>query len=288
MKTSLTHLPANKQEELRLLRDVIATDKNVHMVILFGSYATGKWVHDVYAEDGTTYSYDSDYDILVITPTENFSNKIKIEEAINVKCVVPGRVKTSINTIFHGIKHVNNALLYGNYFFSDIKKEGIMLFDSGKYGLAEAKELTKEEQKSKMLENFEQWFESGNDFKRHYTYAMFDETYKPAAFMLHQAAERYYTTILLTYTDYRPKEHNLRELDLKAQASDIRFKEVFPKETNEQIDRFELLVRAYIDARYRMKQYHITKEDLVYLGERVQLLREMTQRICGERIESIG
>jgi uncharacterized protein len=162
-------------------------------------------------------------------------------------------------------------LLYGNYFFADIKKEGILLFDSGKYGLAEPKILSFEEQTAKMQENFEQWFGSANGFYRFYEVGVEEGNLKGAAFQLHQAAERYYTTILLTFTDYRPKEHNLGELDLKAQAADIRFKEVFPKDTDEQKDRFELLVRAYVDARYRMKQYHITKEDLEYLGERVQV-----------------
>jgi uncharacterized protein len=133
LKTDISHLPQNKQEELKLLKQVIATDRQVHIVILFGSYATGKWVNDIYVEEGITYSYHSDYDILVITPTENYSTRLRVEEAIKHRCVDSGRIKTPINAIFHGIRHVNNALTYGNYFFADIKKEGILLFDSGKY-----------------------------------------------------------------------------------------------------------------------------------------------------------
>jgi HEPN domain-containing protein len=266
---------------------VLATDKQVHIVILFGSYATGKWVADIYAEEGTTYSYYSDYDILVITPTENFSTRLRVGEAIKQRCVDNGRIRTSINTIFHGIHHVNNALLYGNYFFADIKKEGILLFDSGKYKLAEPKVLAPEELRCKMQENFEQWFGSALNAFRKYEYSLKENMFFEAAFDLHQVTERFYTTILLTYTDYRPKEHNLRELDIKAQAEDARFAEAFPKETEEQKDRFELLVRAYIDARYRMKQYHITKDDLEYLGQRVLALKELTEKLCRERIDSI-
>ncbi len=287
MKTFPSDLPKNKQQEIELLKKVISTDRNVQMIILFGSFATGKWVSDMYIEDGITYSYNSDYDILVITNSENFKNEIKIGDAIKRKCIDTGLVKTSINAIYHGIKHVNNMLTYGNYFFADIKKEGIVLYDTGKFRLAEPKILTPEEQKAKMQENFEQWFGNAVNSLKKYHFSMKENMLFEAAFDLHQVTERLYTTILLTFTDYRPKEHNLRELDLKAQASDIRFKEVFLKETTEQIDRFELLVRAYIDARYKMKQYHITKEDLEYLGERVQVLMEMTERICGKRIASI-
>lgn len=37
------------------------------MVILFGSYAKGEQVEDIYSEKGTTYEYKSDFDILVVT-----------------------------------------------------------------------------------------------------------------------------------------------------------------------------------------------------------------------------
>jgi len=52
------------------------------MVILFGSYATGKWVEDRYIEKGITYEYRSDYDLLVVLTHEEFSQKIKIEDKI--------------------------------------------------------------------------------------------------------------------------------------------------------------------------------------------------------------
>ena len=39
---------------------------------------------------------------------------------------------------------------------------------------------------------------------------------------------------------------------------------VFSKETEEEKWLFELLKRADIDARYKMKEYHITKTDLDY------------------------
>jgi uncharacterized protein len=89
------------------------------------------------------------------------------------------------------------------------------------------------------------------------------------------------------FTDYRPKEHKLSTLNKKAIEADKRFASAFPLITLEEKDRFDLLVRAYIDARYRMKKYYITHEDLEYLGERVETLRNLTEEICQERIEGI-
>ncbi|MCX4080016.1 nucleotidyltransferase domain-containing protein [Rickettsia rhipicephali] len=42
----------------------VAKDK-IALIILYGSYARGDWVKDMYTEDHITYSYTSDFDFLV-------------------------------------------------------------------------------------------------------------------------------------------------------------------------------------------------------------------------------
>ncbi|WP_236682682.1 HEPN domain-containing protein [Rickettsia felis] len=59
--------------------------------------------------------------------------------------------------------------------------------------------------------------------------------------------------------------------------------QVFPIVTPEQKECFKLLQKAYVDARYD-KNYKITKEQLLYLIERVEKLKEITERICLKRI----
>jgi predicted nucleotidyltransferase len=63
MKTTLTHLPDEKQEELKSLTEIILEKVPAEMIILFGSHARGDWVEDF--QENTEYV--SDYDILVIT-----------------------------------------------------------------------------------------------------------------------------------------------------------------------------------------------------------------------------
>ena len=91
----------------------------------------------------------------------------------------------------------------------------------------------------------------------------------------------------MVYTDYRPKEHDLKKLDIRVRNSDKRFN-VFPRTTKEEKDLFELLRRAYIDARYKMDEYCITEPQLNYLSERVLALKQLTKELCQERIELIG
>lgn len=67
MKTSLEHLPEDKQQEITSIAETIVSLIQPEMVILFGSYSRGNWVEDKYKENGITYEYKSDYDILVVT-----------------------------------------------------------------------------------------------------------------------------------------------------------------------------------------------------------------------------
>ena len=69
MKKSIKRLPKRTQEELAVLQELILSNlSNVRMIILYGSYAWGKYVIWDATYDGCgggTY-YQSDLDILVI------------------------------------------------------------------------------------------------------------------------------------------------------------------------------------------------------------------------------
>lgn len=284
MNTSIEHLPIYKQKELNHLTELLKSCRGVEMVILFGSYARNTWIEDMYVEDGITYEYKSDFDVLVVTKYDDLGNNYKIEEKVDAE--VKGRIKTPLGIIFHSIKDFNRCLSDGSYFFSDIKTEGILLYDSRKYTLQNARVLTSKETGQKAQEYFENWFKSANGFLDLYDYCLKKPDLHLAAFNLHQATERYYTTILLVFTDYRPKEHDLKRLDIRVQNCDKRF-DVFPKTTQEEKRLFELLRRAYIDARYKMKEFHITESELRYLAGCVHTLKQLTDDLCKERIIAI-
>jgi len=287
VKELLTNLPQVKQEELEELTNVLSSFKLVEMVILFGSYARGNWVEDSYFEKGTTYEYRSDFDILVVLTHEDLKQKFRIEDKIKAELITTGKVNTPVSLIFHGIKQLNASLTMGNYFFRDIKEEGKVLYDSQKFKLANPKKLTPEQYQQKAQDYFDQWYESANDFLIGFNDFFKRDRFSKAAFELHQATERYYTTILLVFTDYRPKDHNLENLGIKVEMCDKQFA-IFPKSTDEQKRLFELLKRAYIDARYKMDEYEITKEELKYLSERVNELKRLTEAVCKAKIAEIG
>lgn len=285
MKKGLAHLPKHKREELKQIVSIITENADVEMIVLFGSYARGDWVEDIYKEGHITYEYKSDYDILVIVKEHGAVRKLglwhKIEGII--------RRRSGINTpetlIVHDIREVNKALSRGQYFFTDIKKEGVLLYDSRRFELAKEQKLSPEERKKTAQEDFKAWLQRAGWFFNSFEDAPKRRHYNVAAFQLHQATERYYMTTLLVFTHYKPKEHDIKTLGKQVSNLDPRFLPVFPHSTLEEQRVFELLRKAYIDARYNPK-YNITKKELEYLGGRVKRLRSLTKDVCKERIES--
>lgn len=286
MKTTLTHLPDHKQAELRqIVAALIPRYGEIEMIILFGSYARGTYVEDKYEDKGIVYEYKSDYDLLIITTKNSQADNDSLISSIGGK-LEELSLPTPVNPIFHGIDFVNAELRDGSYFFDEIKRDGVLLFSTSRYRLDEKQPKSPAEQKAKAQKYFEAWFESANDFFDSYGTDFKKEKFKVAAFLLHQATERYYGAIQLVFTGYKPKTHDIEVLGRLAKALDMEFGKVFPRATIEERRRFILLRKAYIEARYNM-DYNIGKADLEYLSERVQLLRRLTEQICLQKINAL-
>lgn len=286
MKTSLEHLPKAKQEELEALVRITLDNfpKWIEIIILFGSYARGDWLEEL-APDKFHYTYQSDFDILVVVSKKVLAKRHRAWEHLEDRFHRSPGVRTPVTLLYEHIDYINAQLSEGQYFFSDIKKEGILLYDSGNYQLVKPRKLTPVENKKIAEEYFEQWFESANEFFEFSHIAIEKGYLKKAAFELHQATERFYSTILLVFTQYRPKLHDIEKLGRQAAGHEPKLLNVFPKGTAEENRLFELLRKAYVDARYK-KNYSITREELEWLAERVKMLQELTEKVCKKKIES--
>jgi hypothetical protein len=91
---------------------------------------------------------------------------------------------------------------------------------------------------------------------------------------------------LLTLTLYSPKSHKLNFLRSQAEGHNARLIEAWPRDTKFAQRCFELLRRAYVEARYS-PHYTITAEDLAWIGERVAVLRELVRTVCEERLAAL-
>jgi predicted nucleotidyltransferase/HEPN domain-containing protein len=282
MRSDLNHLPEEKQRELGQISKVLGEMDGVEMVILYGSYARGGWKEEKDLKPGRWSGHSSDYDILVITqepPQSGFEGKVR--EVINNP-----RLSAHADPIVHDIEDINEQLSEGRYFFLDIKREGRMLYNTERFGLAEPRELTKEESHTLAQADFDSWYKQATGFYDGYEFYYGKENLRLAIFNLNQATESAYKAILLVFTSYCPHEHMLEWLGYEVERFGPVFRDIFPNDTRESEAYFNLMNRAYIGARYQ-KDFIVHWHDVDYLAPRVKQLLAVTERICRKEIASI-
>lgn len=301
MRTDLDHLPANKQRELERVVQIVFeefTDAfalashewkkkgRILKVILYGSYARGGWVDEPHTAKG----YQSDYDLLIIVNDKRLTDRVKYWARLDDRLIrefgMTGTIRTPVNFIVHTLQEVNDGLANGRYFFMDVARDGIALYQSDDTELHQPKPKTPHAALAMAKEYFEEWFPLAMQRFELSKIAFSKSFFKPAAFDLHQSAEFLYNCALLVVTFYSPHVHNLAFLRTQAERLDRRLCYVWPVDNRKQRAMFEKLKEAYVKARYS-KHYRVSEEELTWLVAQVEELGRVVQAICSERIAQL-
>ena len=298
MRTDLDHLPPAKQRELERVVQILFEEFDerialgtqdwkrkgrIQKIILYGSYARGNWVDEPHTAKG----YQSDFDLLIIVNDKRLTDRVeywtKAEDRLIRELSITKTLRTPVNFIVHTLQEVNDGLAHGRYFFIDVAKEGIALYQSDEPELPEPKPKTPEQALAMAREYFGEWMPQANAFYKMAKEGMKDGSYKQAAFVMHQAAESLYHCVLLVCTFYTPHVHNLAFLRTQAERIDRRLVHIWPQDSRRDRRLFEKLKAAYVKARYS-KHYRISEDELAWLGARVEELGQVVHVVCSERI----
>ncbi|MCO6180926.1 nucleotidyltransferase and HEPN domain-containing protein [Ciceribacter sp. RN22] len=296
MKTSLDHLPEKKQRELGRVVEIIHEEfadalegaaaefkkrGRIQKILLFGSYARGTFVDEPHTMKG----YRSDYDILVIVSSKKLAEPQYWDKATD-RLLWDKAISTPVGLIVHGAREVNNFLADGQYFFVDILREGIVLYELDDRPLAEPKRLSPADALRVATEHFERRFPDSADFMDMAKLLVERGNLRLAAFQLHQSIEIAYSAFLLTLTNYSPPSHNLKFLRGLAEDHDRRLIEAWPRDQHRFTAWYNILNEAYVKARYS-KHFEITEEALEWLLERTEHLHRLVEAICRERLAEL-
>ena len=303
MRLDLDHLPAKLQRELERVRTTLLTefdaaihsggggtqawrrDGRVLKIILFGSYARNDWV------DEPDNGYLSDFDLLVIVSHEKLTDIADYWYVAEDKILRDPAVGRTVNIIVHTMAEVNQALTRGEYFWTDILRDGVVLYELPGHLFAQPKPMTAVEALDAATRYYEKWLESVDrsleTAKDQLAKGAVLGWRRDAAFSLHQAIERAYVCFLLVHTFYFPRSHNIKFLRSLAEDSDKRLAAAWPREERADRRRFELLKRAYVEARYS-DEYDVDVEDLALQFEAVAQLRNLVAAASEERIADLA
>lgn len=286
MKTSIAHLPKQKQSDLYyLVQKVLEKLPETTMIILYGSYARGNYViYDERIEFGIPTSFMSDYDILVVTDGISDKRAETKLDIVDKQYYKNPEYQTPVEFIHDDISKLNSDLSEGRYFYTDIKREGILLYDSGKHKLARRRKLHYDEIRQQAEEYYDEKRQNAERFFENSKFNYNKEWYNLSSFNLHQTCENLFYAVRLTFTLRNSKQHNLTKLLCSVRKYSPEFFNifVFPNATKEEKRLFKLLKAAYVEARYNPK-FKVTKKDIDSLTQKVNLLFELTERICNER-----
>ncbi|HBY43755.1 HEPN domain-containing protein [Brevundimonas sp.] len=304
MRADLDHLPAKQQRELERVRTTLLTefeaaiksggggtqpwrrDGRVLKIILFGSYARTDWV------DEPDNGYLSDFDLLVVVSHEKLTDIADYWYVAEDKILRDPAVGRTVNIIVHTMAEVNQALTRGEYFWTDILRDGVVLYQLPGNAFAQPQPMTAKDSHEAAQRYFDEkrgdidvWIKEA---RQHLADAAVSRhSRKHAAFRLHQATESAYICFLLVSTFYFPRSHNIKFLRSLAEDSDKRLRAAWPREQRADRRRFEQLKRAYVEARYS-DQYDVDAEDLALQLEAVVRLRDLVVGASQERIAELS
>ena len=303
MRSDLHHLPERQQRELERVRDTLLAGfeaarngggggtqewrrgGRVLKIILFGSYARSDWV------DEPENVYLSDFDLLVVVSHEKLTNIAEYWWNAENTILRDPAIGRTVNIIVHDLPEVNDALKRGEYFWTDIVRDGVSLYELPGHPLAIPQPMTPKDASASAETHLRVKLQDSTDWLRLSELALnegpSDASWRrKAAFNLHQAVESAYACLLLVHTFYFPRSHNIKFLRSLAEDVDTRLVEAWPREQRTDRRRFELLKRAYVEARYS-DQYDASTEDLDWLMARVRALRDLVADLCQSRIAEL-
>lgn len=300
MRNDIDHLPQTQQDELARATQILMDEfsiaisratqpwkKNgrVQKIILFGSYARNDWVDE--PENG----YQSDYDLLIIVSHADLTDIAEYWYVAEDKILRDAAIARPVNIIVHTLDEVNQALTRGEYFWVDIARDGIALYDLPGSSLALPKPLTAADAYDMASRYLVEWLPAiDRSLATAATQTAQGEDNlgwrKDAAFTLHQATERAYNCFLLIRMHYVPRSHNLKFLRSLAEDKEPRLIDCWPRATKVERRRFELAKRAYVEARYSAS-YEISSDDLRAITAAVHKLREIVESVSREWLDHL-
>jgi HEPN domain-containing protein/predicted nucleotidyltransferase len=276
---AIPHLPTIKQRQLDEIVGIIRATADVERVILYGSHARGDWVDD------PANGYMSDLDILVLVA----SPALAADESLWADCQDRAREMagdTPVSLIVHTIDDVLQQLGRGSSFFRDVVTEGVALYDAGCVTIT-VPDVTPAMHHALAQEAMTHYFEHAAQLYRSFERNLAHGSLAIAAFELHQVAETILKAVLVVFTAYLPKIHDLDELGRRCTRACSGLDPLVPQDAPDRKRLAGLLRAAYVDARYSFA-FEASREDLKALARYVSAFRARAEHACQEHLAELA
>jgi hypothetical protein len=180
----------------------------------------------------TAKGYQSDYDLLIIVNDKRLTDRVKywakVDDRLMREYGIAGTIKTPVNFIVHPAG-VNDGLAHGRYFFMDVARDGIALYQSDDTELHQPKPKTPHAALVMAKEYFEEWMPAASDFSESAAHLIGKGRYKEQPFCFIKRLRACIMPFFFSVTFYTPHVHNLAFLRTQAERLDVRLVHVWPR-----------------------------------------------------------
>ncbi|MDB5222819.1 MAG: hypothetical protein JWN83_1486 [Chitinophagaceae bacterium] len=207
------------------------------------------------------------FDLLIVIPDISQTAFSDFEQVIAAGCISHSNIHFSL----HQSGHINKQIEEGHIFYSLVCTRENLVYDDGMQPLL----TTGPGKLHPLINKAKNEFNTG--IKRAQSFLNGANTYHAnnekelTAFMLQQAAELAFRTVILSLTGQDIRTHSITVLKKHCKRCAPGLNEIFPANTTEEERLISLLDKAYLNARYSA-DFIISNADEALLLERVQLL----------------
>lgn len=279
---------------LKIILD--AAKRRIIMISVSGSFSKENLQEDIYKIRSMKYDHNTTYHFTIITKERSSEglNEISIVKEFVAKefakhglysITSSSNPHNNISFSYKSIYTLKSEISYDPK-MSDFTKELIPIYISSNFKLSELIESAADRIKLITEVGYRHFYTNAISFLNFTRYSKEPESnISLLAFQLHQAAESFYNSALLSLSCYRPKTHKIKDLNNIVCNKTNCFDNVFPVSTREEQECFSLLEKAYF-ARYSAS-YKITRGQLDYLISRVELLQQITLQVYKQEVEAL-
>lgn len=260
-----------QQEKLVfLIREVAAPD----MIYLLGASLHRRRRESIFCPEAPSSLHFEDYVFLVLISNEENKALHEWQDKIEQHC---SSIMTT-TTIVLETAIFNEWLKVGHRFARMVYSSSVCLYNGRRVSLNKPGSYDDVTEKKALERNYKDGLNKSKEFLASTELSRVRVQYKMAAFMLHQAAEQALRTLVQTGTGFHCNTHNLDRMIRYGSMVSFQLPDVFPQKTENEKRLFNLLQKAYVDARYK-ESYSIDFADLMILIERVTRIKDILMDI---------
>lgn len=254
-------------------------------IILHGNGTCADGFEDKEVQEGARQAID----ILIIVNIKAVADRkdywSKAEERFRIEFLFTRNIQFPVNFIVHTLQEVNDGLAHGREFFMNIARNGIVLYQSDDTALLSPRPKKPEESLARAKDYYGHWFPRAADFFESAKHALGRGKFNHTAYLLHEAAERLYYCVLLVGNSYTPFVRSLLILRREAEKLDFRLCDIWPR--NRSRDKLFVKLNDVSLLARTVRDFHINADQIAWLVERVEVLGQVVQTVCADRISAL-